>query len=719
MTPAATLPSGLVTFVLTDIEGSTKMFRRLGDGYPPLLETHNSLLREQWAAHGGAEVKTVGDAFIVAFESAADAMAASVAAQRAMTGHQWPPDGVMRIRVGVHAGMAFARDGDYVALALHQAARVVNAANGGQVIATDDAVAAAGDSPAVRFQRIGAFRLRDFEQPVRLAAVRAADDDADQPVVVRAVPAEGHNLMAPTTSFVGRSDDVADLAARLRSGHVVTIVGPGGMGKTRLAVEVGLHVAPTWPDGVWMVDLSTVADGRLVAAAVSEAVGASPGDGDDEREAAIAHLASRQALVILDNCEHVLGAAGALVSTLVARCSRVGVLATSRVPLALPSEELWRIEPLAIVRGRRPPVRGPGPLPGARFHAERRRRVDRGRDSAAISTACRSPSSWRRPASRCCRRPRSCRGCSSGSGSCAPRTPRRRPASAACRRCSTGARRCSPRPSRSCSAGSRSFGRRSTSTPRRPPPASATIDADDVAEIVWSLADESLLVVDRGAGETRYRMLETVRAYAADRLDDAGEAPATRQRLADYYLARYTWANVTRPTTLSDLSMEADTVGALIDGLLDDGRDDDALALARLLAVVHQAGGRSQLGLDGLEKTIARARPGSTMLTRAHLGAHLAAASLGPARRRRRPSARGPPAGGRARCLRPVGSPVGGPSRGRSRHAPGRAGGHGAGRRSPPDRAGGGAHRPRSRRPPRDPRGGGGRARSRPTPSAC
>ena len=380
MTLAATLPSGLVTFVLTDIEGSTKMFRRLGDGYPPLLETHNSLLREQWAAHGGAEVKTVGDAFIVAFESAADAMAASVAAQRAVASHQWPSDGVMRIRVGVHAGMAFARDGDYVALALHQAARVVNAANGGQVIASDDAVAAAGDSPAVRFQPIGAFRLRDFERPVRLAAVRAADEEADQPVAVRAVPAEGHNLMTPTTSFVGRGDEVADLAARLGGGHIVTIVGAGGMGKTRLAVEVGLHVAPTWPDGVWLVDLSTVADGRLVAAAVSEAVGASPGDGDDERESAIAHLASRQALVILDNCEHVLGAAGELVGALVARCSRVGVLTTSRVPLALPSEELWRIEPLAIVDDAVNLFVGPGPLPGARLHAERRRRGDRGRD---------------------------------------------------------------------------------------------------------------------------------------------------------------------------------------------------------------------------------------------------------------------------------------------------------------------------------------------------
>jgi predicted ATPase/class 3 adenylate cyclase len=624
----ATLPSGLVTFVLTDIEGSTKMFRRLGDSYPPLLETHNALLREQWAAHGGAEVKTVGDAFIVAFESAADAMEASVAAQRAVTGHEWPPDGVMRIRVGVHAGMAFARDGDYVALALHQAARVVNAANGGQVIASEDAVAAAGDSPTVRFQRIGAFRLRDFEQPVRLAAVRAADDDADAPVVVRAVPAEGHNLMAPTTSFVGRSDDVADLVSRLGGGRALTIVGPGGMGKTRLAVEVGFHVASAWADGVWMVDLSTVADERLVAAAVSEAVGASPGDGDDEHEAALAHLASRQALVILDNCEHVLGAAGAIVRTLIARCSCVGVLATSRVPLGLPSEELWRIEPLAIIDDavRLFVDRARSRVPGFTLSAadelivtELCRHLDGmplAIELAAARLSVLSPTEILHGLRQRFRLLRS---------SDPTAAPRQRSIQALLDWGQALLTQAEQAVFRRLSIFRAAFDLDAAAATT----GFGMIEADDVADIVWSLADASLLVVDRGAGATRYRMLETVRAYAADRLEDAGEGPVARQRLADYYLARYTWANVTRPTTLGDLSMEGDTVSALIDGLLDDGRDDDSLALARLIAVVHQAGGRPQLGLDGLETTIARARPGSTMLTRAHLGAHLAAASLG------------------------------------------------------------------------------------------
>ena len=629
MSTTATLPSGLVTFVLTDIEGSTKMFRRLGDSYPPLLETHNALLREQWAAHGGAEVKTVGDAFIVAFESAADAMEASVAAQRAVTGHEWPPDGVMRIRVGVHAGMAFARDGDYVALALHQAARVVNAANGGQVIASEDAVAAAGDSPTVRFQRIGAFRLRDFEQPVRLAAVRAADDDADAPVVVRAVPAEGHNLMAPTTSFVGRSDDVADLVSRLGGGRAVTIVGPGGMGKTRLAVEVGFHVASAWADGVWMVDLSTVADERLVAAAVSEAVGASPGDGDDEHEAALAHLASRQALVILDNCEHVLGAAGAIVRTLIARCSCVGVLATSRVPLGLPSEELWRIEPLAIIDDAvrlfvdRARSRVPGFTLSAADElivAELCRHLDGmplAIELAAARLSVLSPTEILHGLRQRFRLLRS---------SDPTAAPRQRSMQALLDWGQALLAQAEQAVFRRLSIFRAAFDLDAAAATA----GFGMIEADDVADIVWSLADASL------AGGRPRRWCNPI--------PDAGDGAGLRRR---------------PPGGCRGGARRQATPRRLLPGPLHVGERDEADDPRRPVhggrhrrrprrrplgrrarrrcagagpAARRGAPGRGPVAcwrLDGLETTIARARPGSTMLTRAHLGAHLAAASLG------------------------------------------------------------------------------------------
>jgi predicted ATPase/class 3 adenylate cyclase len=625
-TATATLPSGLVTFVMTDIEGSTKMFRRLGDAFPPVLGVHNALLREQWRAHAGAEVSTAGDSFIVAFASASAALAASVAAQRAVAAHAWPSDAVIRIRIGVHTGIAYPREGDYIALALNQAARVVGAANGGQVIASDDAVLAAGDDLSVRVEPIGAYRLRDFERSVRLSAVLGPDEHLDQPVSVRAVPADGHNLMPPLTSFVGRAGAVGDLRERLRPGRALTIVGPGGMGKTRLAVEVGLRVAPAWPDGVWMVDLSTVSDAGLVAA-VSDAIGAPPRDGDEEA-AVLAHLERRAALLLLDNCEHVVATSAVLARRVLAGCPAVGILATSRVPLAFAGEEVWRIEALQVVEDSVQLFvdRARARLPGFELNAADRpiveeicRHVDGmplAIELAAARLAVMSPAEILEGLQRRFKLLRT---------SDPTAAPRQRSIQALL---DWGNDLLDP-PEQA------AFGRLSIFNGSFDLDAAAAaagygaIDPDDVAELVWSLADKSLLVVDRTAGATRYRMLETVRAYGADRLAEAGDADVARQRLADHYFERFPWAHVTRQVQLSGLAGEADTVAALVDGLLADGRTDDALALARMLAVVRHAHGRLKLALDGLEKAIDGAGRATPMLARAHVGAVLIATGLG------------------------------------------------------------------------------------------
>ena len=162
------LPSGVVTFVFTDIEGSTRLFRRLGDAYPPLLERHNRLLRAAWDRHGGREVKTEGDAFFVAFADTGAAIAACADAQRSLQSEPWPRDGSVRVRMGVHAGLAYPRDGDYVAFAVHQAARVVSAADGGQIVVSEHAAALAGPVAGVTLLPAGRFRLRDFDEPVEL-----------------------------------------------------------------------------------------------------------------------------------------------------------------------------------------------------------------------------------------------------------------------------------------------------------------------------------------------------------------------------------------------------------------------------------------------------------------------------------------------------------------------------------------------------------------------
>jgi class 3 adenylate cyclase len=197
---AQDLPSGIVTFVFTDIEGSTRLLRRLGDAYPPTLERHNELLRRAWSANGGVEINTEGDAFFVAFQHAADAAAACVEGQELLAGEAWPEGAPFRVRMGVHAGLAEPRGRDYVALAVHQAARVAAAAHGGQVVLTPD-VAERLAPGQIELRDLGRYRLRDFDQPVTLFQAGAEDHPA-----LRALPAEHHNLVPPASSFVGSSN---------------------------------------------------------------------------------------------------------------------------------------------------------------------------------------------------------------------------------------------------------------------------------------------------------------------------------------------------------------------------------------------------------------------------------------------------------------------------------------------------------------------------------
>ena len=227
----AELPSGSVTFLLTDIEGSTRLFRRLGDQYPPLLEQHNRVLRCRLTDHGGVEFKSEGDALLVAFDSAAGAFAAAVDAQRRIGAEPWPADAPIRVRMGLHTGIAYPHDGDYIALALHQAARVVGTGSGGQVVASADAVAAAGTVADIEVRRLGAYRLRDFDGPAELHQLSAVGDTDNAFPALRAIPADGHNVSRPLDAFVGRSTEITELGGLVAPGQLVTLVGARGHGE--------------------------------------------------------------------------------------------------------------------------------------------------------------------------------------------------------------------------------------------------------------------------------------------------------------------------------------------------------------------------------------------------------------------------------------------------------------------------------------------------------
>ncbi|MDQ6746661.1 MAG: tetratricopeptide repeat protein [Candidatus Dormibacteraeota bacterium] len=344
-TPSA-LPSGRLAFVLTDIEGSTRLFRRLGDGYSSVLETHFEVLRACMGAHNGLEVRTIGDALFVVFTDPADALRACVESQVALAADPDLRANNLRVRMGVHVGEGELHGNDYVSLAVHQASRVVAAAHGGQVLATAETVADLGNfEDSVIAAALGEFWLKDFDEPVRLFQVHARGTSPTFPVP-RAPSATASNLPRPRTSFVGRQDVLGRLTSLVGASRLVTVVGPGGVGKTRVAVELAGHLAARFSGGVWFADLSVVTDPQALEVSVGTQLGAIRAgvpafDG-------ISEMLAGEVLLVVDNCEHLVAAAAGLVDMLLSACPALHVLATSREPLRVEDEQLFQLEPLPL-----------------------------------------------------------------------------------------------------------------------------------------------------------------------------------------------------------------------------------------------------------------------------------------------------------------------------------------------------------------------------------
>lgn len=344
------LPSGVVTFVLSDIEGSTRLFHRLGSVYVSLLAEHQALLRDAVERHRGVEVETEGDALLAAFADAAEAVAACLDGQRALTAHAWPAGSEVLVRMGLHTGEATPIGGSYVALPVPQVSRICAAAHGGQVLLSQ----ATANAVATRLPRgaslaaLGSFQLRGFPAAERLFQLRHADlRDAFPPL--RAPGVVAHNLPFQRQSFVGRADERSALAALLSTTGVVTVVGPAGVGKTRLAVQVAFDVMDRYADGAWIVELGGLDDPGLVPRAVADAVRVAEEAGRGLEDVLMEALAPKSLLLLLDNCEHLVDAVARLAERLAQHCPNVAMLATSREPLQIDGEVVWRLDPLPTV----------------------------------------------------------------------------------------------------------------------------------------------------------------------------------------------------------------------------------------------------------------------------------------------------------------------------------------------------------------------------------
>lgn len=341
------LPSGTVTFLFTDIEGSTRLFQRLGEQWSDVLAEHNRLIRGAVERHGGVAINAEGDGLFLVFGSAHEGVVAAVEAQRGIESHRWPPGSRVRVRMGLHSGTATPVHGEYVALAVHEAARIASAGHGGQILMSAAAADAAGAlPPEISTMTLGAQRLRDFPEPVVLFQVGHSDLGTSFPPL-RSVGVLAHNLPVARSSFVGRHDERRGIIELLRDPSLLTIVGPAGVGKTRLALEVATDLLASYPDGVWLVELASISDGGLLAATVLGAVGV-PVEGNEDPEAVLTRsLRPKRAMLVLDNCEHLIDDIAALAERLTRTCPLLGVLATSRESLDIDGETVWRLIPLA------------------------------------------------------------------------------------------------------------------------------------------------------------------------------------------------------------------------------------------------------------------------------------------------------------------------------------------------------------------------------------
>ncbi|MGQ0548309.1 MAG: adenylate/guanylate cyclase domain-containing protein, partial [Armatimonadota bacterium] len=342
------LPSGTVTFLFTDIEGSTDLLQRIGPAYDTLLEAHRWLLRAAIEAEHGHEMNTEGDSFFVVFSSAARAAAAATAAQRALSSHPWPPGAALRVRMGLHTGEATPVGRDYVGLDVHRAARISAAGWGGQILisqATKTLIEHTLPSGA-SLRDLGEHRLKDLQRPERLFQLAVADLQIDFPAL-RTLDATPNNLPTQLTSFIGREREVAAARQLLATARLLTLTGPGGTGKTRLSLQLAAEVADQFPHGVYFVLLAPISDPALVASTVAQTLGLAEQRGKSPLERLQEYLRDKQLLLILDNFEQVVAAAP-LLSELLKAGTGSKIVVTSRAVLRVYGEQEFPVPPLQL-----------------------------------------------------------------------------------------------------------------------------------------------------------------------------------------------------------------------------------------------------------------------------------------------------------------------------------------------------------------------------------
>ena len=338
-------PSGTYTFLFTDIEGSTRLLQRLGDAYPQVLEQHNRLIREAVEKAGGAEVDNTGDGFFFVSPTTSQALEAAVASQRSLAAHDWPRGGSIHVRMGIHTGKATISGRRYVGLDVHRAARICAAGHGGQILISFSAQSLVElELPRnISIKDLGYHFLKGIEQPERLFQVVIPGILSDFPPP-RALNARPHNLPSEVTDFVDREKELSEMAKLLSVSRLITLTGPGGTGKTRLALRVAAEVLPRFADGVFFISLASIQDPQLVASTIGKNLGVSEIEGRSNYNVLEDYLAGKELLLVLDNFEQILGAV-TQVSGLLTAAPGLRFVVTSRTRLRISGEHVYQVPP--------------------------------------------------------------------------------------------------------------------------------------------------------------------------------------------------------------------------------------------------------------------------------------------------------------------------------------------------------------------------------------
>jgi predicted ATPase/class 3 adenylate cyclase len=554
------IPSGTVTFLFTDIEGSTQLLQRLGDDYAKVLVDQRRILRSVIEQFAGYEVDTQGDSFFIAFQQATQAVQAAAEAQRRIAANAWPRKERLHVRMGLHTGEPRFGQTGYVGLDVHRASRICNCGHGGQVLlsGTTRALVEGKLEDGLDLRSLGEHRLKDLQLPDQLYQLLIPGLETEFPPL-KSLSRTVNNLPLQLTSFIGREIEITRVKGLLKRSRLVTLLGPGGSGKTRLALQVAAELADEFPDGIWFVDLALLSGPTFLIQTVASAMNLHEETGRSVQEKLFEYLKDRQVLLILDNCEHIVAQCAALSAGLLGDCPQLSIMTTSREALGVAGEDLHPVPPLSLPdianlgRQDREQLSTILDSEAVCLFADRAERVQPGFSLTEANLL---------PTAQICQR---LDGIPLAIELAAARTRMMSLEQILARlddrfRLLTGGSRTAlPRQQTllalvawsydllsphekalfirlSVFAGGWSLdAAEAVCTGGEAPDRSYGITRTEVLDLLTHLVDKSLVVADPGGNSPRFRMLETIREYARDQLREVGEEENLRRRHLDYY----------------------------------------------------------------------------------------------------------------------------------------------------------------------------------------